>query len=103
MNPNLKGNGWHVIKVHYPADSDTETRMSIGRFKDDLYHVMGFTPDSIRAYCSENEESMGDHGIVALPEERETLAGLVEGDIFHFAPLDHEGDPYPIKFLIRHP
>jgi len=101
MNHNLKGKTWYVIKVHYPADSNTETRMSIGRFKDDFYHVMGYTPDNIRPYCSESEESMGDHGIVILPRERKTLASLVEGAIIHFAPLNHKGDPYSAKFLRR--
>ena len=73
--------------------------MSIGRFQDDMYHVMGYTPDSLRPYFSEMEESLLDLGVVTLPEGRSILSDLVNGDIFSFAPEGHEGEPCQARFL----
>ncbi len=79
MNPKLKG-GWHVFYGFFLKDNKESTRFTIGRFKDDTYYILGYTPTNLRLYCSENEESSGDHGIVTLPKDRKNIADLVNGD-----------------------
>ena len=84
VNPNLKGNGWHEFHGYFSSQSNTEerecNRFSVGRLKDNQYHLLGYTPQSLRIYFSSNEESSGDHGVIILPENKKSIADLVQGD-----------------------
>jgi hypothetical protein len=99
MHPELKNNGWHVVKVLFPPDSSEETRMSIGRFKDGNYHVLGYTPDAVRIYFSEREESLGDLGVVTLPKGKTSISDLVKGDLIQFAPEGKNDNPLTATYL----
>jgi hypothetical protein len=85
VHPDLKG-GWHETTVYWPPGSEDTTEMTIGRFKDDQYHLMGYWPTHLTRRFSPAGETNMDLGVVRLPDEKSLLRELDPGEVFEIDP-----------------
>lgn len=85
---------YSVIEVDYKNDPEDVEQLFISRKKDGKYHLIGDRPKKYWCYFSEHECTLLDMGVVILPDKKEHLDELVEGDAIQVKREDGNSGPF---------